>query len=425
MSTGPAVLFAFANDWSDAQHNLRSLLGESKAIGKALSPLESAGLRVLPVIHNATVDDVLAAFRGHPGQICIFHFAGHASDSSLLFEDDAGRPAKILAGPLAGYLGLQRGLALVFLNGCSTAPQVRRLREAGVKAVVATMQDIDDGDAAAFAEAFYAELATRPLHSAYEAAAYAVQAAPRASSGTIPRDVAGPSEQSTPGCPWMLDCDRGYEGWSLRSELDRLARRRLRVRILVAAAAALGMLLFLMLLSAGARRTACRAPGLRVVCMAIGIGPSADEQALWHHAIVQRTGQGLRAYLQRYPTGTYADEARSRLDGCSLQRVETPGPDKEWRYPLTVSANRTRLQATDPAARCDAMTRGQQDADTTCKLLGSSMTIEAALAEPRDWRCFGGHHGFTCGFDGEIVCRGHDRIFSDEERCNETSEGED
>jgi hypothetical protein len=56
----------------------------------------------------------------------------------LLFEDEAGRPAKAHAGGLADYLGQQPGLVLVFLNGCSTESQVRRLRAAGVKAVVAT-----------------------------------------------------------------------------------------------------------------------------------------------------------------------------------------------------------------------------------------------------------------------------------------------
>ena len=73
--------------------------------------------------------------------------------------DAAGQATEAHARGLAGYLGQQRGLVLVFLNGCSTEPQVRRLRDAGVKAVVATTHAIQDVVAAEFAAAFYAELA--------------------------------------------------------------------------------------------------------------------------------------------------------------------------------------------------------------------------------------------------------------------------
>jgi len=420
MITMPSALFAFANDWSDQHRHLRSLLGEGKAIGKALAPLASAGLQVLPPVYNATVHDVLEAFREHRDQIRVFHFAGHASGSSLLFEDDAGIPTEIHAGGLAGYLGQQSGLVLVFLNGCATAPQVRQLRDAGVKAVVAATQDIDDTLAAEFAEAFYAELATRPLRAAYEAAVHAAQTRWGTNPGTIKRDVVGHRTSSTPTWPWTLDCDPAYERWTLRSELDRLARQRLRIRLGMGGAAVLTMLCAVMLLSAGARHTACRAPGLRLVCMTIGIGPSADEQALWEHATAQGTGQGLRVYLQTYPAGMYAEEARARLDGCSHEPVETLGPQREQRYPLTVAANHSRLQATEADARDDAVQRGRKDADTTCKLLASSMKIGSAVAEPREWRCVEDGHRFTCSFDGEIICRGQDLIASNEEHCNET-----
>jgi uncharacterized protein (DUF885 family) len=75
-------------------------------------------------------------------------------------------------------------------------------------------------------------------------------------------------------------------------------------------------------------------PALQSLCTAIGIGdvPTADEQALWEKAPGQRAGDGLRAYLQAYPTGAYADEARSRLAACSHVRIETLGPEKQVRY---------------------------------------------------------------------------------------------
>jgi hypothetical protein len=157
----PAVLLAFANDWVDDKRHLRSLLDESMAIGKALGPAVEAGLRVLPVIYNATVHGVIEAFRERRDQVRVFHFGGHATGSTLLFEDDAGNPAEAHANGLAGYLGNQPGLVLVFLNGCCTEPQVRGLRAAGIKAVVATTQAIQDVVAAELAATFYAELAVR------------------------------------------------------------------------------------------------------------------------------------------------------------------------------------------------------------------------------------------------------------------------
>src|SRR5882672_2687140 len=173
-----AILLAFANDWVDDKRHLRSLLDESKAIDQALAPLVEIGaIAVLPPIHNATVDDVIGAFREHRhrGRICMFHFGGHASGATLLLEDEAGHPAKAHASGLAGYLGRQRGLVLVFLNGCCTEPQVRRLRAAGIKAVVATTRAIQDGVAAEFARTFYAELAARPLRDAFDTAVQAIR----------------------------------------------------------------------------------------------------------------------------------------------------------------------------------------------------------------------------------------------------------
>lgn len=63
------------------------------------------------------------------------------------------------AGGLAAYLGRQRGLVLVFLNGCSTEPQQQMLIDAGVPCVIATSRAISDMAAAQFAIYFYNSLA--------------------------------------------------------------------------------------------------------------------------------------------------------------------------------------------------------------------------------------------------------------------------
>jgi hypothetical protein len=239
------------------------------------------------------------------------------------------------------------------------------------------------------------------------------------------RDVNPSDESSTPEWPWIIDCDSAYETWTLRSELDQLSRRRRWVRLAVGVVAVLVMLCISLAVSADARRTACRAPGLRSLCAATGIGnvPTDEERARWEQALAMNSGESLRRYLQAYPMGAYADEARARLAGCSHVRIETLGAERDVRYPLTVNANRTRLQTSERDARTDAVARGNQDAATSCALLASSAKVLSAATEPRDWRCVEDGHRFACGFDGEIVCRVRDRIASDEERCGEAAAG--
>ncbi|MCB0185689.1 MAG: CHAT domain-containing protein, partial [Caldilineaceae bacterium] len=92
-------------------------------------------------------------------RIALWHYAGHANGYQLLLEDDQGQRALADAGGLADFLAQQRGLELVFLNGCSTQPQVQGLLDAGISAVIATAQAIDDAVATRFAECFYQSLA--------------------------------------------------------------------------------------------------------------------------------------------------------------------------------------------------------------------------------------------------------------------------
>ncbi|HEX7942082.1 MAG TPA: hypothetical protein VF488_09770, partial [Gemmatimonadaceae bacterium] len=329
------------------------------------------------------------------------------------------------------FLGEPPGLVLVFLNGCSTEPQVKRLRAAGVKAVVATTRAIQDTVASEFAQAFYAELAVRPLRSAFDTAVHAVQTHWGDDPRAITRDVVGGSDETmpasedrTPAWPRMIDCDPAYETWMLRAELDQTARRTGWARLLGGVGTPIVILSSVLALSADARRTACRAPGLRALCAATGIGqvPTADEQALWARALAQRSGDGLRAYLQAYPRGAYVDEARVRLDGCSHERVETLGPEKAVRYPLTINANRADLRSSEAEARDDALVRGNRDAATACALLDAASKVLSSVAEPRDWKCVEDGHRFTCGFDGAIVCHVRDRSVSDEEHCGGTIE---
>ena len=102
---------------------------------------------------------IYAVFQRHRDRIALFHFGGHADGDRLLLQS-ALEPRPAYAEGLATLLGQQRGLKLVFLNGCSTRPQVKRLLDAGVPAVIATARPIDDGVATEFAVAFYQALTT-------------------------------------------------------------------------------------------------------------------------------------------------------------------------------------------------------------------------------------------------------------------------
>jgi hypothetical protein len=419
------VLLAFANDWVEDRRHLRNLLVESKAIHGALAPLVETGtLAVPPALQNATVDDVISAFRDRRARdrIRIFHFGGHASGSMLLFEDAAGRPAEAHASGLARYLGQQRGLVLVFLNGCCTEPHVRRLREAGVKAVVATTHAIHDEAAAEFARAFYAELATRSLREAFAAAMHVVQARWGDVPGPITRDIATGHQAATeheaeaPPWPWIFDCDPDYEGWTLGRELTR---RIWRTRLLVAAVLTTLVLMASFTLSAGVRQTACSAPGLHALCARLGFetGPTTAEHALWDSARRQRSREGLQAYLRSYPRGVYAEEARSRLQGCRSERVETFEPARDRRFPLTVNARLAHLLPSEAEARADAQARGNEDAAWACQALQGAAEILSAVAEPRRWDCKEYEHRFSCGFDGETICHVKNHIAFDRTDC--------
>ena len=88
------------------------------------------------------------------GQVAVLHFAGH-SDAEALVTDGAVVYAQHIAAILKTWRNLP---ALIFLNGCHNAGQVKLFHDAGVPVVIATRRAVDDGQAAGFAREFYASL---------------------------------------------------------------------------------------------------------------------------------------------------------------------------------------------------------------------------------------------------------------------------
>ncbi|MCU0644028.1 MAG: CHAT domain-containing protein [bacterium] len=160
-SNKPVIFLAFANVRDDSVPYLRNLPDEHRSVRSALEQARTAGLCEIVERANATAKEILDVFQ-HPeyrNRIAIFHYGGHANGFQLLLEATAGGASPAFAVGFAEFLGQQQGLQLVFLNGCSTQPQVHGLLEANVSAVIATSQSIADQLATDLAARFYNGLA--------------------------------------------------------------------------------------------------------------------------------------------------------------------------------------------------------------------------------------------------------------------------
>src|SRR6185436_10381800 len=216
-----AVFFAFANDRVERARYLRNLPEEQRQVRNAMAAAVEAGLCEVVERANATVDEVLDVFQDpkYRDRVAVFHFGGHAGGAELLLESAEGKATVAHAGGLARFLGTQRGLELVFLNGCSSAGQVQGLLDAGVPAVIATSQAIDDGVATVFSARFYKALASgTPVPTAYAEAEGAVQTR----QGDLARGAYRsfvPEVVAEDRWPWGLFVAPGAEGrlahWSL------------------------------------------------------------------------------------------------------------------------------------------------------------------------------------------------------------------
>jgi hypothetical protein len=218
MPETPVVLLVFANE-QEGRAYLRDLPGEARQLREVLQAAVERGLCELEFRTNATLDEIAQVFRRYRRRIRIFHYGGHAGPDRLWLESSAGGPQAAHSEGLARFLGLQGGLKLVFLNGCSTRAQVAELRAGGVDAVVATARPIGDEVARAFAVAFYDELvAGRDLSEAFKLAAALVQVG----RGNTPRDVISPKATlaldditDPSGFPWSLYTRDGAEAVNL------------------------------------------------------------------------------------------------------------------------------------------------------------------------------------------------------------------
>jgi hypothetical protein len=217
----PVVFLTFANARQDEAHYLRNLPEEERLVRAAMAAAEVAGLCEVVDRANATLAEVLDIFQDarYRDRVAVFHFGGHAGSAELLFESPAGDSTIAHAGGLARFLGGQRGLELVFLNGCSSRDQVQSLLDAGVAAVIATSQAIDDEVATEFSTRFYKALSSgTTIRAGYAEAEGAVQARRGEVRRTTYRDLTS-EVVAEDKWPWDLYVAKGaeerLERWSL------------------------------------------------------------------------------------------------------------------------------------------------------------------------------------------------------------------
>lgn len=221
----PVIFLAFANDRGERIGYLRHLAEEARALEQILEKAEKDDLCEIVLRYNVTTDDLVRVFQNpnYRGRIAIFHYAGHANSYQLLLETPQGESLPAEAQDLANFLGLQHGLQLVFLNGCSTEPQAQGLLAVGVPVVIATAQLIADNVAVQFAQGFYGSLAGGTyLEAAYQEAVAAVGLTMGGSSrGLAPADGELPHQEQL---AWHLLNREGAEQalrWSLADAVGK------------------------------------------------------------------------------------------------------------------------------------------------------------------------------------------------------------
>jgi hypothetical protein len=223
MSKQHVVFLAFA----DACGDLPELKREGWGLKDIFRRAWEKGLCGEPIVEEkASLERIFDVFEGYRDQIAIFHFGGHAAPDLLLLES-AFEPRPAYSEGLATLLGQQRGLKLVFLNGCWTRPQVQRLLNAGVPAVIATARPIVDSIACDFALAYYRALTTgddkvqggRSLAAAFTAAEGFATASRGRDTRFLFAVEPGPKDVTDPdGFPWELRTRKGaelVERWNL------------------------------------------------------------------------------------------------------------------------------------------------------------------------------------------------------------------
>ena len=152
MNNRPLVFFAFANSPARYLPNLKT---EERGILYHFTPLKHLS-QIVDFEHReqTSAKDFFNILSQIGDKITVLHYSGHAGSMSMEL-DDGDFSIERLCTLISGLEKLE----LVFLNGCSTGPMVDMLLEKGVKAVIATSEEVADNKACDFSLAFYKAMA--------------------------------------------------------------------------------------------------------------------------------------------------------------------------------------------------------------------------------------------------------------------------
>ncbi len=196
----PIIFLAFANR-DDSKDYLRNLPDEIHSITDALNAAEKEGLCKVIEKTYVTTEIIFDVFQQHANRIALFHFGGHADSLNLLLQDSPANKEGLVP-----FLAGQKGLSLVFLNGCSTSQQTRELVAAGIPSVIGTNEDINDKIATDLAIRFYKGLAAGfTLEKAWQDAVNEIKAGKDESNarGFRRPNLTGKSDPSE--FPWEIE----------------------------------------------------------------------------------------------------------------------------------------------------------------------------------------------------------------------------
>jgi hypothetical protein len=144
MKNKPILLMTFA------QNDLVGMTVETKNTWKLVK--KNTSINPKKLVH-ATIETLAEAIIDGGKDIFMFHFGGHADQQGIVldgFQDlDKVRLSRLLLP------NNNHNVQLMFLNGCLSYGQVGILTAKGLKAIIATNVNVDDGEAVRIATYFY------------------------------------------------------------------------------------------------------------------------------------------------------------------------------------------------------------------------------------------------------------------------------
>lgn len=171
------ALIIFSNDLDDYLPNIET---ERKIIEDALEHYDDTNRLKIITRSSVSISELFRLFNRYHSRIVLFHFAGHASGKGLQFNKNVSNTETGNAEGIAELIQreVKEGiLKFVFLNGCSTVAQVKRLKAIGVPSIIATHYPIDDDEAMNFARMFYRTWAKTDVPNTFEAPLTTIQQA--------------------------------------------------------------------------------------------------------------------------------------------------------------------------------------------------------------------------------------------------------